>query len=76
MLWSVRGGTPHAEDHACLVTLPEWAQCVLVPATHGDTNAEALQGGQEVLKMLIESAKAASEPLPPPKLFAAGERAA
>jgi predicted RNase H-like HicB family nuclease len=62
------------EDQVYLVTLPEWATRVLMQVTHGDTYAEAVQRGQEVLKMLIESAKSAQEPLPPPKLFAASER--
>jgi predicted RNase H-like HicB family nuclease len=63
------------EDQAYLVTLPEWADRVLMPVTHGDTYNEAVQRGQEVLKMLIDSAEATSEPLPPPKFFAATERA-
>jgi antitoxin HicB len=63
------------EDHAYLVTLPEWAHRVLMPVTHGDTYSEAVQRGQEVLSMLIDGARTAQEPLPPPKLFAATERA-
>jgi predicted RNase H-like HicB family nuclease len=55
------------EDQAYLVTLPEWAGHVLMPATHGETYTEAVQHGQEVLEMLIHNAMQDSEPLPQPK---------
>lgn len=58
------------EDRAYLVTLPEWAGRVLMPATHGDTYDEAVQNGQEVLKMLVNSAHEQGEPLPSPRTFA------
>ena len=59
------------EDQVYLVILPEWADRVIMPATHGDTYNEAVQQGQEVLKMLVESAKRDGEPLPAPKIYAA-----
>lgn len=59
------------EDQAYLVTLPEWADRVIMPATHGDTYSEAVKHGQEVLEMLVESAKQDGEPLPQPKIHAA-----
>jgi antitoxin HicB len=59
------------EDQAYLVTLPEWANRVMMPATHGSTYSEAVQHGQEVLEMLINSALQHGEPLPPPKTHAA-----
>ena len=59
------------EDQAYLVTLPEWADRVIMPATHGRTYAEAVQHGQEVLEMLVNSAIRDAEPLPPPKTHAA-----
>jgi len=46
-----------------------------MPVTHGDTNAEAVQRGQEVLAMLIRSATAEDQTLPLPRLFAADQRA-
>jgi len=55
------------EDQAYLVTLPEWADRVTIPATHGRTYAEAAQHGQEVLEMLVRSALAEAQPLPQPK---------
>jgi antitoxin HicB len=59
------------EDQAYLVTLPEWADCVMMPATHGNTYGEAVQHGQEVLKLLIDSALQDGDSLPPPKTHAA-----
>ena len=59
------------EDQAYLVTLPEWADRVIMPATHGSTYGEAVQHGQEVLEMLVKSAIRDGEPLPPPKKHAA-----
>jgi antitoxin HicB len=59
------------DDQAYLVTLPEWANRVLMPATHGESYSEAVQHGQEVLEMLVSSATQDGEPLPPPKIHAA-----
>lgn len=59
------------EDQAYLVTLPEWADRVIMPATHGDTYGEAVQQGQEVLKLLVDTAKRDGEPLPSPRVHAA-----
>jgi antitoxin HicB len=58
------------EDQAYLVTLPEWAERVIMPVTHGNTYSEAVAQGQEVLKLLVESAIRAGEPLPAPKVYA------
>ena len=55
------------EDQAYLVTLPEWADRVIMPATHGDTYGEAVRNGQEVLELLINSAIEDGEALPVPK---------
>jgi predicted RNase H-like HicB family nuclease len=59
------------EDQAYLVTLPEWASQVYMPATHGDTYDEAVKNGREVLEMLINDAKRNGEPLPTPRTHAA-----
>ena len=55
------------EDQAYLVTLPEWAERVIMPATHGSTYSEAVQHGQEVLVLLMHNVIQDGEPLPPPK---------
>jgi predicted RNase H-like HicB family nuclease len=56
------------EDQAFLVTLPEWADHVIMPVTHGGTYGEAVQHGQEVLQMLVNDALQDKEPLPEPKI--------
>lgn len=58
------------EDQAYLVTLPEWAQSVMQPVTHGTSYEEAARSGREALEMLIESAQEDGEPLPAPRTFA------
>lgn len=55
------------EDRAYLVTLPEWADRVLQPVTHGETYELAATSGHEVLAMLIEAAQADGESLPEPR---------
>jgi antitoxin HicB len=59
------------EDQAYLVTLPEWANRVIMPATHGSTYSEAVKNGQEVLEMLVKSALHDGTPLPSPKTHVA-----
>lgn len=59
------------EDQAYLVTLPEWADRVMMPVTHGSTYSEAVQHGQEILEMLMNDAIRIGEPLPPPKTHVA-----
>jgi antitoxin HicB len=59
------------EDQAYLVTLPEWADRVMQPVTHGDTYEQAAQNGREVLEMLIEAAQQQGKSLPAPTVFAA-----
>ncbi|HZS77022.1 MAG TPA: type II toxin-antitoxin system HicB family antitoxin [Ktedonobacteraceae bacterium] len=58
------------EDQAYLVILPEWADRVLMPVTHGNTYNEAVQRGQEVLELLVKSAKQDGESLPASKMYA------
>ena len=58
-------------DQAYLVTLPEWTGQVVMPATHGGTYEEAVQHGQEVLEMLVDSALRDGEQLPQPKTHVA-----
>lgn len=59
------------EDQAYLVILPEWADRVVMPVTHGITYDEAVKHGQEALEMLVSSAMRDGEPLPSPKVHAA-----
>lgn len=59
------------EDQAYLVILPEWADRVMMPATHGNTYSEAVKNGQEVLELLVNSATQDGELLPSLKIHAA-----
>jgi predicted RNase H-like HicB family nuclease len=54
-----------AEDHDFLVTLPEWADRVKMPAARGETYDQAVKNGQDVLAMLVEHALETGKPLPP-----------
>jgi predicted RNase H-like HicB family nuclease len=58
------------EDQAYLVILPEWADRVLGPVTHGHTYAEAVRHGQEATCALVASARKHHESLPQPRTFA------
>ncbi len=55
------------EDQAYIVTLPEFPNC----RTHGETCAEAVRNGEEVLELLMATCRADGEPLPVPHLFQA-----
>lgn len=52
-----------SEDDTCYIaSLPEFGPYAL---THGETYEEALQNGQEVLELLMET----TAPLPPPRTY-------
>jgi len=59
------------EDQAYIVSFPEWEAAGLIGHTHGDTHAEAVQNGEEMLRFLLESAQADGDPIPEPRRFAA-----
>lgn len=63
------------EDDVYIVSFPEWEAHGLIGHTHGDTYAEAVSKGQEVLRMLINSAQSEGEPLPAPRTFVGATRA-
>ncbi|MEH1933493.1 MAG: type II toxin-antitoxin system HicB family antitoxin [Nostoc sp.] len=41
------------EDQLFLVTIPEFADRVIMPYTHGKTREEAIQNGEEVIEMYL-----------------------
>ena len=55
------------EDRLFLVTIPEFADLVVMPCTHGKTREEAIQRGEEVIAMYLEAWEIAGEPIPEPK---------
>lgn len=54
------------EDQVFVVSLPEWGDLI---HTHGDTYEEALQHGQELIALLIQSRRDHDEALPEPRVF-------
>jgi antitoxin HicB len=52
-------------DRCFVVILPEFTE-VYQPVTHGETYAEAVQHGQEVIESLVEIYQQDGKPLPPP----------
>jgi len=55
------------EDRCFIVTLPEFDDA----KTHGDTYAEAVKMGQELIESCIMWAKQDGKPLPKPRTLAA-----
>jgi predicted RNase H-like HicB family nuclease len=43
------------EDGLFLVTIPEFADRVVMPCTHGITREEAIRNGEEVIEMYLEA---------------------
>ena len=65
------------EDHVYIVSFPEWEAHGLIGHTHGATYDEAVRKGQEVLHMLVDSARevlkiSRSQLKPPPPLLDEG----
>ena len=59
------------EDECYLVYLPDFADEVMQPVTHGDTYQEALQNGLEVMEELILHLQDIGKSLPVVKLVSA-----
>ncbi len=55
------------EDELFLVTIPEFANLVVMPCTHGKTRQEAISNGEEVIEMYLEAWKTEGETIPKPK---------
>ena len=56
-------------DQAYLVTLPEWADRLAMPAAHGATYAEAAASGQDLLELMLVDAQERNKPAPAPATF-------
>jgi antitoxin HicB len=59
------------EDNSYLVYLPDFADEIMQPVTHGETYQEALQHGLEVMDELIIYLKSEGKPLPVARLVSA-----
>ncbi|MEB3211627.1 MAG: type II toxin-antitoxin system HicB family antitoxin [Leptolyngbyaceae bacterium] len=56
------------EDQLFLVTIPEFADRVVMPCTHGKTREEAIRKGEEVIQMYVEAWQAEGAFVPAPKV--------
>lgn len=54
------------EDQLFLVTIPEFADRVVMPCTYGKTRSEAIHNGEEVIEMYLEAWLAEGESIPEP----------
>jgi predicted RNase H-like HicB family nuclease len=54
------------EDQLFLVTIPEFADRVVMPCTHGKTRETAILNGEEVIEMYLEACLAEGESIPQP----------
>ncbi|MGL5806690.1 MAG: type II toxin-antitoxin system HicB family antitoxin [Xenococcaceae cyanobacterium] len=57
------------EDECYLVYLPDFADEIMQPVSHGDTYQEALEHGLEVMEELILDLQSTGKTLPIPKLI-------
>jgi predicted RNase H-like HicB family nuclease len=54
------------EDQLFLVTIPEFADRVLMPCTHGQTREQAIRNGEDVIDMYIEAWQTEGKLIPEP----------
>ncbi len=54
------------EDQLFLVTIPEFADRVVMPCTHGKTRESAIHHGEEVIEIYLEGWQAEGESIPEP----------
>ncbi|PSB19960.1 type II toxin-antitoxin system HicB family antitoxin [Phormidesmis priestleyi ULC007] len=54
------------EDQLFLVTIPEFADRVVMPCTHGMTREQAIRNGEEVIEIYLEAWQTEGEPIPEP----------
>ncbi|MEG4999726.1 type II toxin-antitoxin system HicB family antitoxin [Microcoleus sp. B4-D4] len=57
------------EDQLFLVTIPEFADRVIMPCTHCKTREAAIRHGEEVLEMYLEAWQEEGEPIPEPSIL-------
>ncbi|BBC26457.1 type II toxin-antitoxin system HicB family antitoxin [Pseudanabaena sp. ABRG5-3] len=58
-------------DRLFLVTIPEFADRVVMPCTHGETREKAIHNGEEVIEMYLEAWQIEGEAIPEPKTLQA-----
>ncbi len=58
-----------SEDQLFLVTIPEFADRVMMPCTHGKTREEAIKNGEEVIDLYLDAWQIEGESIPEPKML-------
>lgn len=58
-------------DQLFLVTIPEFADLVVMPCTHSETREQAIHNGEEVIEMYLEAWQMEGESIPEPKILQA-----
>lgn len=56
-------------DQLFLVTIPEFADRVVMPCNHGETLEQAIHNGEEVIEMYLEAWQMEGESIPKPKIL-------
>jgi predicted RNase H-like HicB family nuclease len=54
------------EDQLFPVTIPEFADRVVMPCTHGRSREEAIHNGEDVIEMYLEAWQLEGESIPEP----------
>jgi predicted RNase H-like HicB family nuclease len=58
-----------SEDQLFLVTIPEFADRVMMPCTHGKTREEAIKNGEEVIELYLDAWQMEGESIPEPRIL-------
>ena len=58
-----------SDDRLFLVTIPEFADRVVMPCTHGITREEAIKNGEEVIELYLDAWEMEGESIPEPRML-------
>jgi predicted RNase H-like HicB family nuclease len=58
-----------SDDRLFLVTIPEFADRVVMPCTHGKTREEAIKNGEEVIELYLDAWEMEGESIPEPRML-------
>ena len=58
-----------SDDRLFLVTIPEFADRVVMPCTHGKTREEAIKNGEEVIELYLDAWELEGESIPEPRML-------
>lgn len=58
-----------SDDRLFLVTIPEFADRVVMPCTHDKTREEAIKNGEEVIELYLDAWEMEGESIPEPRML-------